>query len=336
MNFKKILILILVCSGLYSCERRGRKEECSPPKPIANTVISNSACFNKDNFSFFIDSINNNLRVNVKIKEFKNFPFPINTTYLDTLVKTAFTFDFYCDNKLIQSDYRIMKNTFRYFKDTSKSAKNLTVPSDTINLKKENDILFELPFYVFHNLKRGKQTIEMRISQTTFTDEKEVKKTDNKYLLVHVIAKLPLINARVKFELNVPDIFKSIVIGKGLVLRNDSAWTPAGMDNTIWNSSYPDIYWNIYYPIGNYYVQTPFEPSTDKYTAHDTFNLYHYYANDSVGFGVWDHDYLSKDDFLGYWRGSLNDLERKDIKRLKFDYVHHFDVSVKDMGVINK
>ncbi len=272
----------------------------------------------------------------MKIKEFKNFPFPINATYHDTLVKTAFTFNFYCNNKLIQSDYRVFKNTFRYFKDTSKSAKNLTVETDTISLRNENDILFELPFYVFHNLKRGKQKIEMTMSQTTFTDEVKVMKTDKDYKYVHLIMKRALINARVRFELNVPDIYKSVVIGKGLVLRNDSAWTPAGMDNTIWNSSYPDIYWMIYYPDNHYYVQTPFEPSTDRYNAHDTFNLYHYTTNDSIGFGVWDHDYLSRDDFLGFWHGSLSELEKKSIKRLKFNYVHHFDVSVKDMGVINK
>ena len=116
MNFKRILIFILFCYGLYSCGRRSRYDEYAQPKPIATTVIKNSACFNKDNFSFFIESINNKLRVNVKIKEFKKFPFPINTTYHDTLVKTAFTFDFYCNNKLIQSTYKLMKNTFRYLK----------------------------------------------------------------------------------------------------------------------------------------------------------------------------------------------------------------------------
>ena len=191
----------------------------------------------------------------------------------------------------------------------------------------------QIPFYAFHSLKRGKQTIELIISQTIFTNDSYSKDSSGNHYRLYELK--PLLNTKIKFEINVPPIYKSIIYGQGLELRNDSASSPLGMDNTLWNSSYPDIYWTINYPKNMYYAQTPFEPSTDKYVAHDTFNLYHYYLNDSVGFGVYDHDWLSSDDWMGSWWGSLNDLEKRDYKRLKFDNIHHFDLKVVDAGEVN-
>lgn len=311
-------------------------EKKTEPKPVSYSVLNRSNYFNKNNISFSIDSLNNMLFVKLNIKELRNFPFPINSDYQDTLFKTAFTFDFYCNNKIITSDYRIFKNTFHYYNDTLSTAKNLSLSTDTVDLRKANELQIQIPFYAFHNLRKGKQIIEIEMSQTTFTDEVRVMKPDSSYSYKHILTVKPLMNARVKFELNVPEIYKSVIYGRGLVLRNDSTFSPAGMDNTLWKSSYPDIYWTINYPKNEYYAQTTYEPCTDRYTEHDTFNLYHYSTNDSIGFGVFDHDDLSRDDFLGSWWGSLNDLEKKEYKRLNFDNVQSFDLSVKAIGVINR
>lgn len=330
----KILFSFFCLVYLNSCEYN-RYNEAAIPKPVNYSVLQKSAFFNEKNISFSIDSLNNSLYIKLTIKALKDFPFPVNKQSKDTLFKTAFNFVFYCDNRIIVSDYPVLKNTFRYFKDTLSTAKNMNFSTDTVDLRNSNDLQIQIPFYAFHNLKRGKHIIELAVSQTVFTDEVSVINTDNSPGYIHAHATKPLINVRVKFDLNVPPIYKSTIYGLGLELKNDSTFSPAGMDNTIWKSSYPDIYWAILYPQNEFYVQTPFETSTAKYYSHDTFNLYHYYVNDSVGFGVYDHDNLSRDDGLGYWWGSLNNLKKTEYKRLKFGNVHHFDLKVKEGKMVN-
>ncbi|MES2138450.1 MAG: hypothetical protein V4511_01995 [Bacteroidota bacterium] len=330
----KILFCFFCAVYLNSCEYH-RYDEVASPKPVNYSVVQKSVFFNEKNISLSIDSFSNALYVKLTVNGLKNFPFPVDKKSKDTLFKTAFDLVFYSDNKIIVSDYPELKNTFRYFKDTLATIKGMSFSTDTIDLRNSNDLQIQIPFYAFHNLKRGKHTIELAVSQTVFTDEVSVINTDNSPGYMHAYATKPLINARVKFDMLVPPIYKSIIYGLGLELKNDSSFSPAGMDNTIWKSSYPDIYWAILYPENEFYVQTPYETSTAKYIGHDTFNLYHYYVNDSMGFGVYDHDYLSGDDGLGYWWGSLNNLKKTEYKRLKFGNVHHFDLKVMDGKMVN-
>ena len=105
------LVLIFIC--LYSCSSELPQHKHEQPKPVAYTVLQKSPLFNKNNISFSLDSIDNDLYITLSIKKLKNFPFPVNTQYKDTLYKTAFTFTVYCNNKIIQSDYRLLKNSFR-------------------------------------------------------------------------------------------------------------------------------------------------------------------------------------------------------------------------------
>ena len=107
------------------------------------------------------------------------------------------------------------------------------------------------------------------------------------------------------------------------------------MDNTLWNSSYPDIYWTMLYPKNKPYARTPYETSTDQYVAHDTFKLYHYYPNDSIGFAVYDHDNLSRDDGLGYWHGSMKSLADTSAGKIAFGNVGSFNVLVQKKGIVN-
>ena len=279
--------------------------------------------------------MNNMLLINMEIDALKNCPFPINQQYKDTLANTFFHFDFYCNGKIIQTDYRQLQNTGNWFTDSSATKSDLSISTDTVNLKTKNQLLVNIPFYAFHNLRKGKQTIELIIHQELFTDQAKKYDRSGSYDYVHVYETKPLINAKIKFDIDFPPVYKTLVYGLGIHLQNDSAWTPAGMDNTIWKSSYPDIYWTIYYPTDKFYAQTPYETSTDTYVAHDTFNLYHYSLNDTIRLGVFDHDDLSRDDVLGYWHGSLKDLTTSEFKRLRFDHIHSFDLKVKNAGIVN-
>jgi len=325
------LIYIFTASACFSPFRKKPKL----PKSVNYTVVSRTPLFNKKNTTLTIDTLNNLLLIKLTLNQMSDIPFPIDKKDKDTLNQTAFNFDFYTNGKIILSDYKKNKNTLRWQTDSSEKNNNLRFVSDTLYLTGSNEIYYEIPFHVFHNLKQGKQTIELRIWQNTFKGTgHEIKTADNRYNYCNYATKCAF-DARVKFDLIIPPIYKSSVYGFGLQLKNDSTFSPAGMDNTIWNSSYPDIYWTLYYPTNQFYAQTSYQKSTDVYTDSDTFDLYHYYLNDSIGIGVYDHDDLSRDDGLGYWTGPIDFLNREPRRRFSFGNVAWFDMKVGKAKVVN-
>lgn len=207
--------------------------------------------------------------------------------------------------------------------------------SENLDLREEQTIQFTLPLYALHTLKKGKHALELRIEQGPFNDEvqRNDEKTGRSYSTIY--ESVSLLHASVYFDFDVPPIYFSYFIGQGLELRNDSTFSPAGMDNTIWNSSYPDIYWAIVYPKHSWYAQTGYQTSTDHYEGSDTFKLYRYTPDDSVGVAVYDHDNLSSDDFLGSWWGAAAELEGTTKKRIHFDNVRWFDAQISKAVLIN-
>jgi len=107
------------------------------------------------------------------------------------------------------------------------------------------------------------------------------------------------------------------------------------MDNTIWNSSYPDIYWTIDFPNKDFYCRSDYKKSTDLYDIKDTFYLYHYTPYDSVYIGVWDHDDLSRDDYISYERFSLKKFNNNAITKFAFDNIKEFQLKVVRNGYVN-
>nr|MBA3972367.1 hypothetical protein [Bacteroidota bacterium] len=55
----------------------------------------------------------------------------------------------------------------------------------------------------------------------------------------------------------------------------------------------------------------------------------------TIGFAVYDHDNLSRDDGLGYWHGSLQGLSSKPMNSITFGNVGSFDVIIKKKGIVN-
>jgi hypothetical protein len=326
-----ILICILSASACFS----PFKEKPNLPKSVDYTVVSRTPMFNKKNTTLTIDTLNNLLIIKLVLNPMMDIPYPIDKKDKDTLNQTAFNFDFYSNGKIILSDYKKNKNSLRWQVDSSETSNQLTFASDTLYMTTFNEIVYEVPFHVFHNLKQGNQIIELRIWQNTFKGTgHEVLTKQNRWNYCNYATKC-LLDAKVKFDISVPPIYKSAVYGFGLQLKNDSTFSPAGMDNTIWNSSYPDIYWTLYYPTDNPYAQTVYQKSTDAYTSSDTFELYHYYLNDSIGIGVYDHDDLSRDDGLGYWTGSMDFLRREPRRRFSFGNIKWFDMKVGKARAVN-
>ena len=329
---KSVLFSLVVIAGFYGCLPETIVKQ-AVPKPIKYTVLEKSAVFNRKNIAFSMDSLNNKLFIRLTLNGLpKNFPFPVNTKFHDTLTSTAFNFDFYSNGKRVLSDYKFLQATLQW--KQAHRMDELGFSSDTIDLLRGNDISIEIPYYAFHSLRKGKQSLELRMWQDTFTDKGDVPNKAGSYTSFCVQAKKALFNARVKFEISVPSVYKTAIYGQGLVLKNDSTFSPSGMDNTIWKSSYPDIYWALVYPKQTLYSQTPYQVSTDKYTGLDTFLLYHYYENDSIGFHVYDHDNLSRDDFMGSWWGAMKDKDTLS-KYISFDNIKYFKFKLKKQGLVN-
>lgn len=325
------LLIILAADGCVN----PYKDKARYPKSVDYTVVSRSPYFNKKSTTLTIDTLNNSLIVSLTLNAMEDLPYPIDKKDKDTLSETALHFDFYCNGKIIQSNYKKTQNTIRWKIDSSITCNNLSFVSDTLYMKTHNDLTYEIPFYVFHNLKQGKQTLELRIWQNTFKGTgHEIVTKENKCNYCNYSTKC-LLDAKVKFDLIIPPIYKSTVYGYGLQLKNDSTFSPAGMDNTLWNSSYPDIYWTLYYPVGKFYAQTDYQKSTDVYTNSDTFDLYHYYLKDSLGIGVYDHDDLSRDDGMGYWTGQMDFLRKEPRRRFTFSYIKWFDIKLDKPKLIN-
>jgi hypothetical protein len=326
--FPFCFLLFIRCSGPVG-------EYPQIPKSIPYQVVSKSADFNTKYLSFTIDSLENSIIIKLNLKGNNACAIPINKRG-DTLFGTAFHFDFYSGNKIIESEFSKYKRTNYWKEDTLTTANNLSFVSDTIYLNSSNELIYEFPLYALYNLKKGKQTIEIRIWQNMFTIDKQKMKVDSTWKYEDLYTKTCLFDAKIKFEINVPAIYRSTIYGFGLQLKNDSTFSPVGMDNTIWKSSYPDIYWTIYYPANAFYVHTNYQLSTDKYTGKDTFNLYHYFLNDSIGIGVFDHDNLSRDDVLGFWEGEMDYLRRQPLRRIKFGNIKWFDIKLNKATIINQ
>ena len=335
MNKQHFLFIGCIALLLCSCVRSGTSSAESPVA-LPFRIESKSPLLDEHCFTLKLDSANHVLSVKLNINLPKNFAFPVNKKYREKLTKAAFDLSFYFNGKPIASDY-VKTHSFGWNAAPS-TPETLSFSSDTVDLRTMQDLQFQIPFYAFHELKKGKRSIVLKISERLFTaTHTEEKKGDAGMYdsTVYLTDSRPLLNMSVRFDLSVPPVYKSVIYGYGLVLRNDSTFSPSGMDNTILKSSLPDIYWMVYYPVGEFYAKTDYETSTDAYHGRDTFRLYHYYAKDSVGIGVFDHDNLSRDDGLGFWTGPIEKIDVPKIRRISFGYVKSFDVKAENKGIVN-
>ena len=142
MKFRSIIIFpIIFILFICSCNTSTSFDRTPLPQPIKYTVTQKSFFLNEKNVAFSINSMNNMLLINMEIDALKNCPFPINQQYKDTLANTFFHFDFYCNGKIIQTDYRQLQNTGNWFTDSSATKSDLSISTDTVNLKTKNQLL---------------------------------------------------------------------------------------------------------------------------------------------------------------------------------------------------
>lgn len=228
-----------------------------------------------------------------------------------------------------------------YFQYNKYLSDYISFNSDTLDMKEVYTIPFSIPMYAFTNLHAGVNELELKIHQAHFFSAEKFEKlhvdSTGKTTSTETrnFTRLPLISGSIKFKINIPKIFKTTVYNEGIELRNDSVYSPAGMDNTIWNSSYPDVYWTLDFPDDEFYCRSDYKKSTSLYDIKDTFYLYHYTPYDSVYIGVWDHDDLSRDDFIAYEKFSLKKFSNNTVTTFAFGNIKEFRLRITRNGFIN-
>ncbi|MBS1637359.1 MAG: hypothetical protein JST26_15695 [Bacteroidetes bacterium] len=344
MKYSFLIIFCTLALIFQSCfiPNKHQKEDMVRFGPIPYTFSNPSASFINKSTTLSVDTGRHVLQVTVNCHFKDKSAFPIDPRYHDTLTESAFLFEVFADGKPVLSSISGSNGNYWRYQYTDNTLDTLAFVSDTSSLANGGSFSVDIPFYAFHELRKGKHQFEIRISQSRFRSEHDVavqvydetfKHNTVRYQKSRVDKKLVYCSAR--FTLTVPPIYKTMLYSEKIVIHNDSVYNAYSSDNTLWKSSLPDVYWSVFYPQDQLYTSSDYQTSTTEYDAKDTFALYHYAMIDSVGFGVYDHDGLSRDDGLGFKNYCILDLAKRKSINAEFDYVKQFSIRIDAKGVGN-
>lgn len=345
MKYTAGLLCGIMSMAWVSCVHPPHTDEPAKVVPVPYTFSQNSPSFSQKHVLLNIDSVNHLLRISLLCQFPKNAPFPLNKTYADTLTQTGFLLEFTADGQPVLSAYN-SEEAWRTVRGFPGRVDNVDVPlvfkTDTISLL-SGSALIELPYYAFHRLKQGVHQVTLRISQHICRSPQPIEVPCYDSVFKHPStcrilnrAEKQLVYGTVHFKVYVPPLHETMLYSNRIEIKNDSTFNPYTCDNTLWKSPLPDIYWAVYYPTDHYYTSSGYETSTITYTKADTFRVYHYGANDSIGLAVYDHDNLSRDDGLGYKIFCIQDLIRRKGVTTSFDHVKIFSIKAEYKGLVNR
>ena len=175
-----------------------------------------------------------------------------------------------------------------------------------------------IPYYIFHELGAGEQSIKMKLS--AFTSEL-IPDTFYNQLITSNEVDVMFFESEVIFDLNIPEIIESKFVLDTLLVKDDDTFDPHTMDFALFGPGLPDLYWEMEYAGGAFnwndrypyqnsiYYQSSIYRNETSFPVKDTLTLYHYSEMDSIRINIWDRDVLSRDDYMGHWEGSVNDLK---------------------------
>ncbi len=285
----------------------------------------------KTRSEFYIDTAEQSLIITVVINDVSAIKFPIHPQTKDTFRYSVLRFDFFEGTRPIEAmdckcsfSYSGFSNTLPY----SLAAKTLSFVTDTINLSVPQRITFRLPFFHLRNLSAGQKNLTLKIKNDEFySDQKKKEKIINgERRTVYERERMSGegMHVLLAYPFKMPKVYSSIFICDKITLQNDSSWSPSGSDFTIFRSSLPDIYYEIYTPANFTHHRSQFQKSTIEFNRQDTCTLYFYSPGDSLTIGVFDHDNFSRDDGLGSIRCTIKDLQESSSSPLKNLHVNGF------------
>ena len=326
-----VLLFLLFLTGCVGDWDRKLDE-----KTIKTEFSDNTNFFSTKNVRLKLKEYKNTLSITLDYKKPKDFVFPVDSFYGDTLTETRFFLKLSCNGSPVLIDKNVAG--YRGFNGTLEEKEYFILPFKKQHATSTYHDEIQVPLNFFHTLKAGKQNIEGELFVNAFYGTHYDTTSNEK---VNLEIPFHQIHGKIKFTLDVPEIYQTVLYGYGLELRNDEGFSPAGMDFSF-RQGYPDVYWEIYFPAkseGDYtfpYWRSHEATYSTGYHSFDTIVLYHFSPDDEFKIGVYDRDDLSRDDFIGDWFGPLNKFVTDSTKTIKFDNLAWFSMKAVNKGVINK
>jgi hypothetical protein len=297
---------------------------------------------------------NSNLRAHAAIRSmklifdldlaaFKTPMLPLSETKKDTFFETILNMEVLFNGQPILFD--IPDTDKGWLLKTSMiklPGREMDFESGPIYLNSSKNLQLSIPLFVLAACKSGSTgTVSVRVWQDVFIGRLKKKITKMEYgpELVDLYSdtlKAKLIDNTYTFSLTVPQIYRSDIVCDSIILQDDANWSPHGSDNTLWKSTYPDIYFSLSDLYDQPQSSSVTEKSTGKFTLGDTLSFYHYSPSEPFSITVYDYDVLSQDDVLGEWKGELSAFKNNASYALKFGHVKPFFIRKKEFGQVNK
>lgn len=313
-------IILLSAVVFFSC--------ADERKTISFKTGTKNSLLEKTSAQFVIDTIDRTLIVVLNIANPSGIPFPADKESGEKCTNAAFHFTLFkngapvnCNSGKCGFELNSLGSVIR----TADQGK-LSFVSDTVDLTGLNRITFRLPLYFLSALPAGTNNIDLEVRSGEYFSKPLTVKSDT--VLVTKRKNMPgeELNALLSFTINIPKIYSSLFICNKISLQNDSTWNPYTSDFTIFRSSLPDIYYEIYNPHLFPFYRSNFQKSSIEFNCGDTCTFYFYSENDSISIGIYDHDNFSKDDVLGYIRCSPADIKNR--RLLKSSHVASFEATL--------
>ncbi|MCD6067262.1 MAG: hypothetical protein K0S33_2088 [Bacteroidetes bacterium] len=267
---------------------------------------------------------------------------PLSANKKDTFAETILTMEVLFDGKPIEFD--IPNPEKSWLKRTSLQklpGTAMSFTSGTWNLTGSKDLRLVLPLFIFSGLKANSEgTVSIRVWQDLFIGPQHKKETRVPIgapvvSYYHDTLRTKLIDNTYSFSFTIPRVYRTAIICDSLILQNDSEWSTSGSDNTIFKSSYPDIYFSVKDLYENKQNSSETQKSTTWFSG-DSISFFHYSPSEPFSITVYDYDVLSKDDVLGDWKGELSAFENNKRYPLKFGHIKTFYFRKKECGQMNK
>jgi hypothetical protein len=343
--FFSIISLLL----LSSCGDNGGR------KKFFYETASKNDLNKKAEISFSADTIDKVLEIEFHIAQPQNIPFPVHIQSKDTLRTTSLRIELLCDGKPIHLNgkkFECFNRKMSYCIPAENS--NLIFHTDTFNLLQNRSVKISVPFYFFSSVAAGTKAIQVRIYQDEFFSEMHsVKKLNPKIQEMHEATNgsnlydsievtyrntitQRLLDLQLSFRINIPKIYSSTFICKKITLQNDKDWNPTGSDFTLFKSSYPDLYFETFFPGERFLMHTSrIQKSTGEWNIGDTSEIIYYSDKDILGLSILDHDNFSKDDVISKWEGSIEELKKSQNTPIKFGHITAFEAEFENTKARN-
>lgn len=330
---KNTISVIFILTALQGCV--GEWDRKLDENRIETSLVNTSALIDGKNLNFKIKEYKNILHISLSYRPGAGFPFPVDTTWNDTLTETRFFLKLMCDNRPLLIDTNVAEYSgFPVVKINNE----LLIPFRKSHLLPLYQDEIKFPLNLFHNLPAGKRKIEGELFITHFYGMHYDTVSDISTELIKPFDKL---KCNVRFILKIPEIYLTEIYTNGFVLRNDETFSPLGMDFSF-REGYPDIYWKIFYPSygGNeyefHYWRSPEARNATTYEFYDTVYLYHFSLKDNLKIGIYDRDDLSRDDYISDLSVSLNTIVSDTFNVLKPVNLEWYKIKAVSKGCVNK